>query len=82
MAEAPQRSSRSDASLLELLWGASANPGIAPWSGLRYDLLTGVAASVLEAERKGASMAIFVLHEFRTTATKADKLKRNESDYA
>ena len=68
--------------LLELLWDATAHPTSQPWSDLRYQLVAGAAGTVLEAERKGASTAVFVIHEFRTTATKALKIQRNAEDYA
>jgi hypothetical protein len=46
-------------------------------AGLAYQLLAGVSGTLLEAELRGASIAIFVVHEFRTTATDDAKMEAN-----
>ncbi len=44
---------------------------------LRYQLLSAIAGTLLEAECQKASKAVFVVHEFRTTATKDPFLDSN-----
>jgi hypothetical protein len=47
-------------------------------SELLYQLLTAVAGTLLEAQLQNAEVAIFLVHEFRTTATLDVKLEANE----
>jgi hypothetical protein len=47
-------------------------------SELSYQLLTAVAGTLLEAQLQNAEVAIFLVHEFRTTATLDVKLEANE----
>jgi hypothetical protein len=44
---------------------------------LPYQLLSGIAGTLLEAVRREAAKAIFVIHEFRTSATEDAKLEAN-----
>jgi hypothetical protein len=46
-------------------------------SNLPYQLLTGIAGTLLEAQTQGATTAIFIVHEFRTDLTEDGKLKAN-----
>ena len=47
---------------------------------LRYQLLHGVAGTLIEAENQGAAQAVFVVHEFLSDQTKPDKVERNRRD--
>lgn len=48
----------------------------------RYQLLTAICGTVLQARRDGSKLAVFVVHEFRTDKTAVDKLRRNSEDYS
>ena len=47
---------------------------------LRYQLLHGVAGTLIEAENRGAAQAVFVVHEFLSDQTEPDKVERNRQD--
>jgi hypothetical protein len=49
-------------------------------SGLRYQLLTAVAGTIAYAKTEGASKAVLVVHEFKTTATEDGLHTRNAND--
>jgi hypothetical protein len=69
-------------SLCEILFGDTASGRSAPWQDLRYQLLTGAAGAVLEAESAGADLAVFAVHEFVTdSADRRRKIPRNRKDY-
>lgn len=67
--------------LLEIVFGANAQPDIQPWCDLRYQLLTAVAGTLLQAANEQVSVAIFVVHEFQTALAKPELLKANAEDY-
>jgi hypothetical protein len=46
---------------------------------LPYQLFTGVAGTLLEAEHRGSTTAVFVIHEFRTSKTDDRKMAWNAS---
>jgi hypothetical protein len=52
----------------------NSNPAI---QSVGYQLLAGVAATLLEARNRGARGAIFVVHEFRTAKTSDAKMQKN-----
>ncbi|MDX2121073.1 MAG: hypothetical protein SF070_08490 [Gemmatimonadota bacterium] len=66
--------------LLTLLFGKDCNPEAAPWRDLRYQLITGTAGSALQAVTDNSAAAVFIVHEFRSTLTSADKLAANHAD--
>jgi len=47
---------------------------------LRYQLLHGTAGTVLEARRRGARLAVFAVHEFRSGEIQEDRVARNHAD--
>jgi hypothetical protein len=49
-------------------------------SGLRCQLLTAVAGTLLEAKAQRAATAVLVIHEFRTSATDDANLQSNADD--
>ena len=51
-------------------------------SGLRYQLLTAAAGTLIEARRKGyvAEAAVFVIYEFITNSTSDERLAQNSQD--
>jgi hypothetical protein len=48
---------------------------------LRYQLLTGSASALIEAKNRAAERAVFIIHEFVSAATDAQKIARNAADY-
>lgn len=62
--------------LSELLFGPEGEPG----DPLRYQLLHGLGATVLEALRTQADVAVFVIHVFRTPETSDAKHELNAAD--
>ncbi len=55
--------------------------GLSKVGALRYQLLTAVAGTLAYAADVGASVAVFVVHEFVTNKTKDDRHRRNAEDY-
>lgn len=55
-------------------------PGEPPIKGLRYQLLTACAGALCEAERRGYSRAVMLVHEFITDETKDEYHVRNAAD--
>ena len=47
---------------------------------LRYQLLHGVAATIIEAGNRRAAFAVFVVHEFLSLALDFDRVMRNDED--
>jgi hypothetical protein len=50
-------------------------------AGLRYQLITAVAGTLVYALKNDASLAVFVVHEFITPKTKDTKHMKNAADY-
>lgn len=74
---APSRRPERVAQLVELVVGRGLDDAI---SDLRYQLLHAVAGTLLEAKKRRASLACFVVQEFRSPACSADALERNARD--
>ena len=51
------------------------------WDGIRYQLLTAITGTILQARLDKSDLAVFVVHEFRTDKTTAENLERNDEDY-
>lgn len=69
--------------LCERLFGEplQTSVGLNPrFKNVRYQLVHGPIAAALEAERTGAALAVFAVHEFRTDKTDDRKHKRNAAD--
>jgi hypothetical protein len=63
--------------LSRIVFGRPVDQGI---GRLRYQLLHGIAGTLLEAGRLGATQAAFVVHEFTGTGTRANRLLTNQQD--
>lgn len=55
-------------------------PAASPWSSVRYQLLTAICGTALQAQVYSSSLAVLVVHEFRTALTLQEKLRRNHRD--
>ncbi len=67
--------------LLKIVFGASAKPDQLPWSSLRYQLLTGMAGTTLQAAEDNAPLAVFIVHEFDTAKANPKYVQTNAIDY-
>jgi hypothetical protein len=67
---------------LRIRWLTHAVLGRSPDAAgqLRYQLLHGAAASLILASERAAAAAVFIVHEFRSSACSASKLDRNKAD--
>jgi hypothetical protein len=66
--------------LLRLLFGRDCHPEAAPWNGLRYQLLTALAGTVIQAANDDARLGVLIVHEFRAPIADARKLALNQQD--
>ncbi len=48
---------------------------------LRYQLLHGLAGTLIEAKNQGAKLAVFLVHEFRSPSLQFDRLLENSEDF-
>jgi hypothetical protein len=58
----------------------SSVPPESRWSAIRYQLLTALCGTVLQAEVCQSSAAILVIHEYHTELTQTDNIARNRRD--
>jgi hypothetical protein len=66
------------AALVRAIFNSELDAGIRP---LRYQLLHAVAATLIEAQQRGAEVAAFLVHEFLSTRLQPDKVLRNHLDW-
>ena len=81
--ETPTRAPERIEKLLRLVFGDAATPDKKPWSGLRYQLLTAVAGTLIEAAgtaNLSIPLGVLVIHEF-TEGADNDKRRTNDDDY-
>jgi hypothetical protein len=50
------------------------------WDAVRYQLLTAICGTILQAKDDSSNLAVFVVHEFHTDKTTAQNLQRNSED--
>ena len=48
---------------------------------LRYQFFSGICGTLVEGQRRGATLSVFVVIQFKTTATPKVDLERNANDY-
>jgi hypothetical protein len=51
------------------------------WDSVRYQLLTAICGTILQAQKDGSDLAVFLVHEFRTPLTSEENLSRNKKDF-
>ena len=51
------------------------------WDNIRYQLLTAICGTAIQAKRDGSALAVFVVHEFHTRKTTPDKILANKNDF-
>lgn len=51
------------------------------WDKVRYQLLTAICGTALQAKKDQSTVAVLVIHEFHTQSTKAKKLKANDDAF-
>lgn len=74
---APTRAPERIEALLSMVFGPAAHPDADPWRGLRYQLLTAVAGTAIEACRRRADTAVVVVHELQTENLDAENVAVN-----
>lgn len=67
--------------LLSMAFGASAGPNADPWRSLRYQLLTALTGTAIEAARQRAATAVVIVHEFRTESADLEDVEVNSEDF-
>ena len=77
----PTRAPERIEALLSMAFGASARPDTDPWRGLRYQLLTAVSGTAIEAARRQAAAAVVIVHEFRTESADGQNVAVNTEDF-
>jgi hypothetical protein len=78
---APTRAPERIEALLSMAFGASARPATDPWRRLRYQLLTAVTGTAIEAARRQSAAAVVIVHEFRTDSANQDNVAFNTKDF-
>jgi len=66
--------------LLKVLFGGAPNPEADPWRDVRYQLITALAGTALQALRDGSAAAVLIIHEFQSSLTAPEKLAQNHAD--
>jgi len=66
--------------LLRIVTGKEIDPEFHEVATLRYQLLSGVAGTVLQAQKDRSPIAIFVVHEFRRRLSHTAKVQTNAAD--
>jgi len=51
------------------------------WDAVRYQLLTAICGTILQAKADSSTLAVFIVYEFHTDKTAAENLQRNSEDY-
>jgi hypothetical protein len=51
------------------------------WDNIRYQLLTAICGTAIQAKHDGSTLAIFVVHEFHTCKTNVDNIRKNAKDF-
>jgi len=68
--------------LFGILLGREVDPEVQPFASQRYQLLTAAAGTILQARMDGSSIAVLVVHQFRSATLDPVKLQRNDADLA
>lgn len=69
-------------SLLASAFGNDAAASEKPWSSLKYQLLTAIVGTAIEARERGCDVAVQCVHEFVTESARPDLLKHNDEAFA
>lgn len=67
-------------SLVSMVFGPGTRADAKPWSLLRYQLLTAVAGTAIEAAHRNADTAVLIIHEFITESADIAKVADNAQD--
>jgi hypothetical protein len=77
----PTRAPERIQALLEMVGQSGFLPLESLWGPVRYQLLTAICGTALQAQLDSSGLAIFVVHEFRTELTAKKNLRRNQLDF-
>lgn len=67
--------------LLQMVNEESTQPDETPWSEVQYQLLTSICGTALQAIVDRSSLAVLIVHVFRTDSTIQEKIARNQSAF-
>jgi hypothetical protein len=73
----PSRAWKRVDSLLLSALGPDASARAKPWNDLRYQLLTTLVGTAIEAANRKCDVAVLCIHEFVTESANVDRLDRN-----
>lgn len=51
------------------------------WDNIRYQLLTALCGTAIQAQHDGSMLAVFVVHEFHTSKTSSNNIQKNTEDF-
>ncbi|MFC1844056.1 DUF6946 family protein [Thermodesulfobacteriota bacterium] len=57
------------------------NPSVSSWADVRYQLLTAICGTAIQAKLDNSTLGILIVHEFQTDSTTPENLKRNANDF-
>ena len=77
----PTRAPERIQALFEMVGQSGLLPLESLWGPVRYQLLTAICGTALQAQLDSSGLAIFVVHEFRTELTVKKNLRRNHLDF-
>ena len=63
------------------LVGEKGDPTKSQWANVRYQLLTAICGTAIEAKKDSSKLCVFIVHEFKTSKTNKKNLDRNRKDY-
>lgn len=52
------------------------------WDGIKYQLLTAICGTILQAKKDQSKLAIFIVHVFHTNKTTTKNLHKNSEDFS
>ena len=67
--------------LCNVFFGKSFKENLDQLGSVRYQLLTGLAGTLAEAQRRNAQQAVFIVHFFDSNTLLPDKVSANQNDY-
>jgi len=76
----PTRAPERIEALVSMVFGSGTRPDAKPWSLLRYQLLTAVAGTAIEAAHRKSDTAVLIIHEFITHSADPAKVADNGQD--
>jgi hypothetical protein len=77
----PTQAHKRIEALVQIVFGPTALPSQPRWYGLRYQLLTALAGTAIQAANDNNPLAVLIVHEFQTQLTTINAINANNDDY-